>query len=217
VTAGAYWQSARWCVAACGEQSHHAASATLPWSSAHRDHAAMVSSIGSLPAAITPWCKPSATKQPPHPPWRCFDLCRSDCGSAAANVVLPTPDSSQGSASFGLPSSTGTTARGNLVGPCCRSHPRSPISVERLLKVGEAEGAEDANALKANGYDPALARVIREFRQRKRDADSIALHRDAASRVTRPQRVTAVSRAECWNNPHVIPVCSSRAPERCST
>src|SRR2546425_6591092 len=57
-----------------------------------------------------------------------------------------------------------------------RRRPMAAVSVERLVQeLEKLKQQMDAGALKAGDYDQRLARVIRELRERKLDADRPAI------------------------------------------
>src|SRR2546427_10897919 len=63
---------------------------------------------------------------------------------------------------------------------------RSAVSVERLVQeLEKLKQQMDAGALKAGDYDQRLARVIRELRERKLDADRPAIAAGLADALRR--------------------------------
>jgi len=138
VTAGAYWQSSRRGVAACGEQSHHAASATLPWSSARPDLAAMVSSLGSLPRSDHAFVQTQCHTTAAESPLAAFRLGPAPLSQRRGERGPPTPDSFAVSATAALRySARTTTRRGSLVGTQLQETDLNRASAQGLEKLKE--------------------------------------------------------------------------------
>jgi hypothetical protein len=69
----------------------------------------------------------------------------------------------------------------------------APISVERLVQeLEKLKQQMDAGALKPGDYDQRLARVIRELRERKLDADRAAIDTALADALRREVITPAV-------------------------
>src|SRR2546425_4576337 len=67
-----------------------------------------------------------------------------------------------------------------------RRRPMAAVSVERLVQeLEKLKQQMDAGALKAGDYDQRLARVIRELRERKLDADRPAIAAGLADALRR--------------------------------
>src|SRR2546428_3140426 len=67
-----------------------------------------------------------------------------------------------------------------------RRRPMAAVSVERLVQeLEKLKHQMDAGALKAGDYDQRLARVIRELRERKLDADRPAIAAGLADALRR--------------------------------